>query len=70
MSIHGESQRSKIIDAIRFLVEANGYSPTVREIAERVGLSSTGAYEHLKILSERGIVAAPRRHGAGWELAS
>jgi len=51
-----ERQR-KILDAITALTAEQGYPPSVREIGERVGLSSSSTiHAHLKALEKRGLI--------------
>jgi repressor LexA len=51
-----EKQR-KILDVIRDFTAEMGYPPSVREIGERVGLSSSSTVQsHLKTLERRGLL--------------
>jgi repressor LexA len=51
-----ERQR-RILDVIRAFTEERGYPPSVREIGERVGLSSSSTVQsHLKTLERRGLL--------------
>ena len=50
-------RQARILDVIRDFTEAYGYPPSVREIGERVGLSSSSTVQsHLKSLERRGLV--------------
>src|SRR5580692_9274477 len=52
-----ERQRS-ILDVIRSFTCERGYPPSVREIGERVGLSSSSTiHAHLKALERRGLIS-------------
>ena len=53
-------KREKILEFLRQFIEANGYSPSVREICAAVGLRSTAtvAY-HLTALREQGLIDRP-----------
>ncbi|MFZ1019017.1 MAG: transcriptional repressor LexA [Candidatus Cybelea sp.] len=52
-----ERQRS-ILDVIRAFTAERGYPPSVREIGERVGLSSSSTiHAHLKALERRGMIS-------------
>ena len=52
-----ERQR-RILDAIRAFTAEHGYPPSVREIGERVGLSSSSTiHAHLKALERRGLIS-------------
>ena len=51
-----ERQR-RILEVIREFTEERGYPPSVREIGERVGLSSSSTVQsHLKTLERRGLL--------------
>lgn len=67
MTAAGDVTRDKILTTIETLARTNGYSPTIREIAEKVGLSKSAVYKHLIALREAGRVVCPRA-GAGWFL--
>jgi|SRR5579883_272241 len=52
-----ERQR-RILDVIRAFTAEHGYPPSVREIGERVGLSSSSTiHAHLKALESRGLIS-------------
>ena len=38
---------------IRRFIEANGYSPTIRELAEDMGISTSGAEQHIQALTRK-----------------
>ena len=50
---HDGERRQKIVEFIARTVEERGYPPSVREIAEAVGLASTSAVHHHLIALER-----------------
>ena len=50
-------RQSRILEVIRDFTEERGYPPSVREIGERVGLSSSSTVQsHLKSLEKRGLI--------------
>lgn len=50
-------KQQKILDVIRAFTAERGYPPSVREIGERVGLSSSSTVQaHLKTLERRGLL--------------
>jgi len=50
-------KQQKILDVIRDFTSEMGYPPSVREIGERVGLSSSSTVQsHLKTLERRGLL--------------
>ncbi len=58
MGHEGTTQRQqRILDVIRQYTSDRGYPPSVREIGERVGLSSSSTVQsHLKTLERRGLI--------------
>jgi repressor LexA len=50
---HDADRRQKILECIARAVEERGYPPSVREIADAVGLASTSAVHHHLIALER-----------------
>src|SRR5918996_756674 len=50
---HDAERRQRIVDYIAHTVEERGYPPSVREIAEAVGLASTSAVHHHLIALEK-----------------
>jgi len=50
-------RQQRILDVIRAFTSERGYPPSVREIGERVGLSSSSTiHAHLKALERRGLI--------------
>jgi repressor LexA len=50
-------KQQRILDVIREFTSEHGYPPSVREIGERVGLSSSSTVQsHLKTLERRGLL--------------
>ncbi len=51
------TRQQAILDFIRGFVRDHGYPPTVREIGQNVGISSTSVVDYnLRILTERGLL--------------
>lgn len=50
---HDQERRQRILDCIAKTVEERGYPPSVREIADAVGLASTSAVHHHLLALER-----------------
>jgi repressor LexA len=53
-SLTGKQQ--KVLDFIINYVRETGYPPTVREIGNTFGISSKGAYDHLKAIEKKGYI--------------
>ncbi len=63
MTRHDVERRQRILDCIVRTVEERGYPPSVREIADAVGLASTSAVHHHLIALERdGLLQRGGRH--------
>ncbi len=53
----GEQKRKQILDFLRKYFSSHSYPPTVREIADAVGLKSPASvHTHLNILEQQGII--------------
>ena len=60
-----------IVNYVNQFVQENGYSPSVREIGEAVGLRSTASVSyHLQALQEKGILQSPGAKGRKRALAT
>lgn len=59
---HGET-RAKVFDFIVDFIDANGYSPTLREISDGVGISSIcGVSRHVHTLRDEGMIDFKDKH--------
>ena len=60
---HDQERRQRILDCIAQTVEERGYPPSVREIADAVGLASTSAvHHHLVALERDGLLERGGKH--------
>jgi repressor LexA len=60
---HDVERRQRILDCIVRTVEERGYPPSVREIADAVGLASTSAvHHHLLALEKDGLLERGGKH--------
>lgn len=58
------NKAQEIMDYVNRFVQENGFSPSVREIGEAVGLRSTASVSyHLQALQEKGMLQAPGAKG-------
>src|SRR5574344_3089553 len=65
------NKAEKIVAFVNAFVAENGYSPSVREIGEAVGLRSTASVSyHLQALQEKGILQSPGAKGRKRALAT
>lgn len=57
MSLRGDITRENIIEVIEEYTARNGFSPTVREIGDLVGIKSTATvHGHLEKLKKQGKI--------------
>ena len=69
MTRHDHERRQRILDCIAQTVEERGYPPSVREIADAVGLASTSAVHHHLIALERdGLIERGGNHSRALRL--
>ena len=64
-------KQRQILDFIKQFIQANGSAPTLKQIAEAIGVSSLATvHEHLQALEEKGLIK--RKHGKnrGMELVA
>ncbi len=58
------NKAQQIVEYVTQFIQENGYSPSVREIGEAVGLRSTASVSyHLQALQEKGLLQAPSAKG-------
>ncbi len=62
---HSAEVRKKIKNAIIWYIEQHGYAPTIREIGEMVGLSSTSSvHNHLMRMIDNGELETDDKVGS------
>jgi repressor LexA len=71
MTRHDVERRQRIVDFIARTVDERGYPPSVREIADAVGLASTSAVHHHLIALERdGLLERGGKHSRALRLTT
>ena len=50
-------RQAEVVEAIDSYAEQNGYPPTVKELAELLGISTTSAHERIAHLVQKGYLA-------------
>ncbi len=71
MTRHDVERRQRIVDFIALTVTERGYPPSVREIADAVGLASTSAVHHHLIGLERdGLLERGGKHSRALRLTT
>lgn len=59
-----KAPRERILEYIKYYIQKHCYPPTIREIAEGVGLkSSASVYEHIKMLMQYGLLETDAEAG-------
>jgi repressor LexA len=68
---HDVERRQRILDCIALALEERGYPPSVREIADAVGLASTSAvHHHLIALGRDGLIERGGKHSRALRLTA
>jgi repressor LexA len=49
-------RQAQILIFIENFIQQNGYSPTIREIADHMKITPRGAYEHVLALLKKGCI--------------
>ena len=71
MTRHDVERRQRILDCIALALEERGYPPSVREIADAVGLASTSAdHHHLIALERDGLIQRGGKHSRALRLTA
>lgn len=64
-------RQGQILDFIKQFIQSNGYAPTLRQIAEAIGVSSLATvHEHLRSLEEKGMIKKKVGKNRGIELTN
>lgn len=64
-NIHGENVRTRIYNYIVDYLEEHGYPPSIREIADGVGVrTASTVHHHLCTMFERGVLETDAKPGA------
>lgn len=58
------------LDVLHSFIALYGYPPTIRELAERLGIKPTAAYSRIMQLERRGLIEWPERGGGGIKRAT
>ena len=68
MTFHNENQK-KIYEAIKDFIDEKGFSPRLKDIAEKTGIGIKPIHGHVAKLEERGLLKRPKGR-QGIELTS
>ena len=70
MAVTLYKKQREIIDFINTFIRTNGYSPTLQEIADAIGVKSLATvHEHLSALTKKGVIRKSSGEVRGIELA-
>ena len=70
MAVTLYKKQRQIVDFIESFIRANGFSPTLQEIADAIGVKSLATvHEHLSALSKKGVIRKSSGEVRGIELA-
>ena len=47
----------KVLEYVEFFIDTRGYSPTIREIAAELGLSTGAIHSHLELLRDMALIS-------------
>lgn len=50
------SRQVEILCCIENYISKKKYAPTIREIADNMGITIKGAYDHVKTLAKKGVI--------------
>lgn len=51
------NRQSLVLEMIREMIESRGFSPTSRELAAKLGITQTGAVNHIQALQRKGYIS-------------
>ncbi len=64
----GTPRQAEILSYVRNYSEKHGYSPTLQEIGDYLGISKVTVFEHLDALEQRGLIQRSRHKARSLEL--
>ena len=62
------NRQKEVLTFIRAYIKRQSYPPTIREIAERFGISTKGAYDHVKALEKKQAITCDARRSRAIEV--
>ena len=61
-------RQTEVLDFIKSFLFNHKYPPTIREIASHFGISVKGAYDHVKALEKKGLIACDNNRSRAIEI--
>jgi repressor LexA len=62
------SRQTEVLDFLKSFLGGHKYPPTIREIAAHFGISVKGAYDHVKALEKKGLIACDNNRSRAIEI--
>lgn len=62
------SRQTEVLDFIKSFLAGHKYPPTIREVAAHFGISVKGAYDHVKALEKKGLIACDNNRSRAIEI--
>jgi len=63
-------RQSQVLDFIKAFIDSHKYPPTIREIAQNFKISVKGAYDHVKALEKKDVIACDTNRSRAIEITS
>ncbi|MBL8022426.1 MAG: transcriptional repressor LexA [Leptospirales bacterium] len=61
-------KQNAILSFIQQYLQAQGYPPTIREIARKFEITAKGAYDHMKALEKKGYIKTEKNRSRAMEI--
>ncbi len=61
-------RQTEVLDFLKSFLSGHKYPPTIREIAAHFGISVKGAYDHVKALEKKGLIACDNNRSRAIEI--
>ncbi|RKX78286.1 MAG: repressor LexA [Spirochaetes bacterium] len=62
------SRQTEVLDFLKSFLSGHKYPPTIREVAGHFGISVKGAYDHVKALEKKGLIACDNNRSRAIEI--
>ena len=61
-------RQTEVLDFLKSFLSSHKYPPTIREVAGHFGISVKGAYDHVKALEKKGLIACDNNRSRAIEI--
>lgn len=62
------NRQTEVLDFLKSFLSGHKYPPTIREVAGHFGISVKGAYDHVKALEKKGLIACDNNRSRAIEI--